>query len=62
MFKPPKYVILILLSRRFNGLSRTSFAAWLGGDEPDVESINAVTNCIGVAFGQRLVDAAGWIG
>src|SRR6185437_11939125 len=39
-----------------------AFAAWLGSG-PAVAEINAIINCVGIAFGQALVDGIGleWV-
>jgi hypothetical protein len=40
-----------------------AFAAWLGTQEQDSKAINETINCVGVAFGQFLVDGLGlaWV-
>lgn len=40
-----------------------AFAAWLGKNERDSKKINDAINCVGVAFGQSLVDGLGlaWV-
>ncbi len=40
-----------------------AFAAWLGTETADNQLINAAINCVGVAFGQFLVDGVGleWV-
>jgi hypothetical protein len=40
-----------------------AFAAWLATNESNTELINGVINCVGVAFGQFLVDGLGlkWV-
>jgi hypothetical protein len=40
-----------------------AFAAWLGTRETDNKLVNAAINCVGVAFGQFLVDGLGlaWV-
>lgn len=40
-----------------------AFAAWLDSQETDSQVVNAAINCVGVAFGQFLVDRAGlaWV-
>jgi hypothetical protein len=35
-----------------------AFSAWLATDEADTQLINGAINCVGVAFGQFLVDGA----
>jgi Domain of unknown function (DUF3806) len=36
-----------------------AFAAWLASEPADRDLINAITNCVGVAFGQALIDGIG---
>lgn len=40
-----------------------AFAAWLATKETDVQLINSAINCVGVAFGQFLIDGLGltWV-
>jgi hypothetical protein len=40
-----------------------AFAAWLATNETDNQLVNAAINCVGIAFGQILVDGAGlnWV-
>lgn len=40
-----------------------AFAAWLGTHETDNKLVNGTINCVGIAFGQFLVDGAGlnWV-
>ena len=40
-----------------------AFAAWMGTQETDTQLVNAAINCVGVAFGQFLVDGGGlaWV-
>jgi hypothetical protein len=40
-----------------------AFAAWLGAEETDNQLVNNSINCVGIAFGQFLVDGAGlnWV-
>ena len=40
-----------------------AFAAWLASGSSETEVINSVINCVGIAFGQSLVDGLGlkWV-
>jgi hypothetical protein len=40
-----------------------AFASWLASAPAEVDLINAIINCVGIAFGQALVDGAGlqWV-
>jgi hypothetical protein len=40
-----------------------AFAAWVASEPSDKDLINAIINCVGVAFGQALVDGIGlkWV-
>jgi hypothetical protein len=35
-----------------------AFAAWLATDERDTKIVNSIINCVGITFGQSLVDGA----
>jgi hypothetical protein len=40
-----------------------AFAAWIESDPAEVKLINSIINCVGIAFGQALIDRTGlkWV-
>jgi hypothetical protein len=57
-FSPEDLVQPLILS----ALDR-AFAAWIASDPVDADLTNSVINCVGIAFGQALVDGIGlkWV-